>query len=84
MVRGNLGGGRRKQWTVIGDAVNLASRIEGMTKTLRRDLLFTESVARHLPAEEVELLGEYEIRGQPHPVKCYTVASVGDAGEDGA
>ena len=55
--------------------VSRCSRIEGMTKQLQREFVFTESVARHLPEERVELLGEFEIRGQPHPVKCYGLAT---------
>jgi class 3 adenylate cyclase len=74
VVRGNLGAGRRKQWTVIGDTVNLASRVEGLTKGLGRDLVFTDAVARHLASERVVALGPQDVRGQPHPVACFSTA----------
>lgn len=74
VIRGNLGAGRRKQWTVIGDTVNLASRLEGQTKGLGTPLILSDSVASRLTDEDratLRDLGEHPIRGQPRPVRLY-------------
>ncbi len=61
--------------TVIGDPVNVAQRLEELTKTLGYPLIFSESVRVHLP-EEVEVvdLDEVTLRGRKTPIKIYGVA----------
>ena len=59
---GNIGASKRLDFTVIGEAVNLATRVEGLCKVLKRDVLLTEPVAA-LVADEAEPMGEQELKG---------------------
>lgn len=59
---GNIGAASRLEFTVIGPAVNEASRIESLCGPLGRDLLMSESFARACSAP-VTSLGRFELRG---------------------
>lgn len=68
---GNIGAPERLDFTVIGPAVNEASRVEALQKTLGRSILITEAVARHLD-HPLDHLGEHELRGVSLPVAVYS------------
>ena len=74
---GNIGSRDRLDFTVIGRTVNLAARIESLSKTTGRRLLLSSRVAE-LIDEPVEELGDFPIRGIPDPVALFTVAERGD------
>ena len=59
---GNVGGRRRLDFTVIGPAVNLAARLEGLTRELGVPLLMSEAFAGAL-GQEMLSLGHHAIRG---------------------
>ena len=71
---GTVGGGGRLEFTVIGDPVNVAARVERMTRETGDRVLLTEATRCLLtePGIEVEPRGELPLRGVSHPVMLYT------------
>lgn len=79
MVVGNMGGTRRFDYTVMGDTVNLGSRLEGANKEYRTKIMVSEITYKHVKdqviARQLDLL---VVKGKTEPIAVYELVGLLD------
>jgi adenylate cyclase len=72
VMYGNIGSRTRLDFTVIGPAVNMASRLETLTKQLGHTVLLSRAFADFVKSDfDLERVGEYPVRGFNDPIELF-------------
>src|SRR6266568_2162819 len=72
VMYGNIGSRTRLDFTVIGPAVNMASRLETLTKQLGRTVLLSRAFADFVESDfDLERVGEHPVRGFNDPIELF-------------
>src|ERR1019366_2424041 len=79
MLVGYMGSKIRKNYTIMGDSVNLASRLEGINRQFRTNLIISEAtflqVKDRVIARELDLI---RVKGKTQPVKVYELLAMAE------
>lgn len=79
VIAGNVGGGGRLEFSVIGDPVNVAARVEAATRTTGDPILISESTRGLLPeaaAASLDMRGTAQLKGKSESVALFAPRTV--------
>lgn len=73
VIAGNIGSATRMKYAIVGDAVNVAARLEQLNKQLETEVLLSSVTVEQVTVASPERVGELAVKGRVEPVEVYAI-----------